>query len=323
MFCKGAGEIPYQGHKFLTGHCYYGGRITDRNDKRLLLTLLDHHYKGESIGAELESTIYRIPDSPNVDSTSHYIASLPLDTPPQLFGIHPNANIFRKSIAETNNLITGTMMSQTELLEHFRQQGEAQMNRAGLLPACESLLGKIPEPINEKMVLDNFPLSAPNALNLVLYKETLQYNGICRYVSSSLAELTRMLKGEVGSTAELERIKECLAKQLVPKNWMRNAFRTNKNLPGFLQELIERIKFFRSWVEDGEPTALWITAFICPQAVFAALRWNCSNHTKRRVDEVNLKIAPTEFEAKIRQSCLKYSDYCRVSLVGGLVVTLC
>lgn len=319
MFCKSPDEIPYDGHKFLTGQCYYGGQITDRNDRRLLLTLLEHLYKGESFGEELQSSLYKIPHHPNKGNMLDYIAGLPLDTPPQLLGLHPNANNFRKSIAETRNLITGTMMSQPELVERFRQQNELQANRSGLLTACESILSKIPEPINVKVILDNFPLSAPNAaLNLVLYNETLQYNEICKYVSSSLLELIRTLRGEVNSTGELEHIQQCLAKQTVPEKWILNAFQTKKSLSGFLQELTERIKFFKSWLEDGEPTTLWMGAFLCPQAVFAALRWNCAKHTKRCVEEIRLRITATEFEAKIRQSCLKYSDFCRVS-EGGWV----
>lgn len=317
MFCKNFDEIPYEGHKFLTGHCYYGGRITDTNDRRLLLTLLDHMYKGESFGqAPAALTIYKIPDQPHRKQTLDYIAALPMDdTPPELFGLHPNAN-YRKSIAEAKNLITGTMVSQNELLERFRQQTQMQSQRTGLLAICESILGKLPEPINEKVIQDNFPLSAPNALHIVLHNETSRYNEICKCIASSLQELIRMLRGEVNATVELEHIEECLGGQTVPDKWTQMAFKTRKNLSGFLQDLVDRMKFFRSWTEDGEPTTLWIAAFLCPQSVFAALRWNCAKHTKRPVDEVNLRISATEFEAQSRMTCLKYSDFCRVSGCG-------
>lgn len=311
QFCKSAvSEIPFEGHKYLTGQCYYGGQITDQNDRRTLLTLLEHLYNSKQSFAD--SMNYQIPDCPDRTSALNYISSLQVDTPPELLGLHANAQLFRKSKVDTDNLILGTMLSQTELLERFRQQTEQQSNRSGLLTTCESILSKVPEPINVKTVLENFPISGQNALNVVLYNETLQYNDICKYVANSLQEVARTLKGEVSSTAAIDRVQECLAKQTVPANWIENTFMTRKNLPGFLHELTERVKFFKAWVEDGEPTTMWIGAFLCPQAVFEALRWNFAKHTKCNVDEVTLKISPTAFEGRNRLTCLKYLDYCRV-----------
>lgn len=313
MFCKSPEEIPYEGHKYLTGHCYYGGRITDTNDRRLLLTLLDHLYRGDSFGQGIESSVYRIPDWPNRTNTLAYIGQLPTtETPPEVYGLHANASHFRKSTAETNNLLSGTMQSQTEFLERFRQQAEAQANRAGLLSACESILAKVPEPANVKVILDNFPLSG-SALNTVLFNETRRLNEICKFIVHSLMELIRMLKGDVNATEDLERLQDSLAKQTVPEKWSAKSFRTRKNLGGFLQELVDRMKFFKAWLEDGEPTTMWISGFLCPQALFAALRWNCAKHTKRPVDEVVLRITPTQFEGHERLTSMEFSDFCRVS----------
>lgn len=320
MFAKSAEAIPYNGHKFLTGHCYYGGKITDLNDRKLLLTLLGHHYKGASFGiGELDSLglHFTLPELPNKQQMLGYISSLPSHTPPQLLGLHPNANNCRKSIVETHALITSTMDSQPELRECFKQQQERLGLRSQLLVSCETILGKIPELINTKLMHECFPLSAPNALNIVLGNETRRYNSICSYVSGAMRELIRGLKGEVGMTGELNAMQECLAKQLVPEKWLKNGFRTNKKLPGFLLELQERLKFFKSWVEDGEPTTMWIGAFLCPQAVFEALRWNHGRHTKQAVDKIHVEIKATKFEVKSWKSCLKYSDFCRVSKKGG------
>lgn len=309
MFCKQFEAIPYEGHKYLTGQCYYGGRVTDPNDRKLLLTLLNHVYKGESFGSGIH--LFKIPDEPTKENTLKYISNLPLDAPPELFGFHPNANV-RKSVRETNNLVTGTMHTQAELLARFRQQNELQSNGSGLLSKCEAILGKIPEQISTKGVLDNFPLSAANSLNTVLFNETLKYNEIWKYISDSLLDLTRALKGEVSSTRELEEMQDYMARQKVPAKWIRNSFNSKKPLSSFLQDLIERFKFFKSWIEDGEPTTMWISAFLCPQSLFAAIQWNCSRNLKVPLNEIVLTIGPTEFESKSRQTSLQYSDFCRV-----------
>lgn len=49
MFLKQYESIPFEGHKYLTGECNYGGRVTDDKDRRLLLSLLDEIYNEETV----------------------------------------------------------------------------------------------------------------------------------------------------------------------------------------------------------------------------------------------------------------------------------
>lgn len=49
MFLKQYGVIPFEGHRYLTGECNYGGRVTDDKDRRLLLSLLNLVYNQDTI----------------------------------------------------------------------------------------------------------------------------------------------------------------------------------------------------------------------------------------------------------------------------------
>lgn len=305
-FCRDLNDIPFDGHRYLTGECYYGGKLTDINDKRLLLTLLDQYFSGSP--EELN-----IPNTPLKDTFLKFIKSISTNRSVELTGLHQNANDFYKSITESNSLIHGTMMSQREFLEMHKQQIEHGISRSGILATCEAMLGKLPELPNLRLVQDNFPMNGSNALNIVLFNEVVQYHAKCKYLSDSLNEVIRMLKGEVNSTAELIEVHESITRQRVPEKWKETVFITKKNLSGFVKELVERIKFFKSWIEDGEPTTMWIGAFLCPQALFEALRWNFSKHSQKSVNLVTMRISPTKFESKNRQSSLEYSDFCRVS----------
>ena len=59
-------EIPFKTITYLTGECNYGGRVTDQQDRRLLLTLLHDYYCPATAYAEgyalcTEHLQYKIP----------------------------------------------------------------------------------------------------------------------------------------------------------------------------------------------------------------------------------------------------------------------
>lgn len=49
MFLDAYGSIPFEGHKYLTGECNYGGRVTDDKDRRLLMSLLNKMYNEKTV----------------------------------------------------------------------------------------------------------------------------------------------------------------------------------------------------------------------------------------------------------------------------------
>jgi dynein heavy chain len=52
MFLEQYNRIPFEGHKYLTGECNYGGRVTDDKDRRLLSSLLNVFYNEGTVEVE-------------------------------------------------------------------------------------------------------------------------------------------------------------------------------------------------------------------------------------------------------------------------------
>lgn len=99
---------------YTTGECNYGGRVTDDNDRRLLLVLLKDYYHEKLLtDSEYNFTpkdIYKLPfDLDSHQSFIDYIKTLPLNSDPGVFGFNPNADI-TKDLGETNQLFDSLLI---------------------------------------------------------------------------------------------------------------------------------------------------------------------------------------------------------------------
>ena len=133
-FMFDAEDIPFDSVHFMTGHINYGGRVTDDNDRILLISLLQKFYGRvilepsyfkETLPAKRKpgakkgprATVapepftffgqqqYRIPAAlHSLPDIYQYVASLPDTDAPEIFGMHQNANISYQQ-TESNNLI--------------------------------------------------------------------------------------------------------------------------------------------------------------------------------------------------------------------------
>jgi dynein heavy chain len=88
----------------------YGGRVTDDKDVRLIKAMLRRYFCPEVMNDSYRLSkldIYYAPSEGPIEDTMNYIDSLPLDEDPEVFGLHPNANIVyeKKTVAEFSDTI--------------------------------------------------------------------------------------------------------------------------------------------------------------------------------------------------------------------------
>ena len=90
-------EIPFKALHYLTSECYYGGKVTDSMDRRLLIELLKVFYNEEVLKDKYcfsSKEYYYIPREPkDLPEAIEFIESLPDINEPELYGLHANAAI--------------------------------------------------------------------------------------------------------------------------------------------------------------------------------------------------------------------------------------
>jgi len=88
MFINDYEKPPLEALIYLTGECNYGGRVTDDQDRRLILSILQIFYCDEVINDDgyrfSSSGMYYAPSKGSYDSYVEYIRSLPLIPHPEV-----------------------------------------------------------------------------------------------------------------------------------------------------------------------------------------------------------------------------------------------
>jgi len=148
LFLDATDEIPWDALLFVTGHINYGGRVTDDQDRRCLLTVLEKFCSAPCLSDTYKYTpsgIYYAPPDGKIEAYREYIDQLPMVDSPEIFGLHENANI-NYNIIESNRVVETVLGIQPRL----------QTVAGGLTPdeivleKAKEFLDKLPEELDQK-----------------------------------------------------------------------------------------------------------------------------------------------------------------------------
>ncbi|PVD32839.1 hypothetical protein C0Q70_08286 [Pomacea canaliculata] len=265
-------KIPWNSLKYLIGEVMYGGRAIDDFDRRILRTYMNE-YMGDFIFDTFqpfhfycdETVDYCIPVDGPRDNYVDYIETLPLANTPEVFGLHPNAEIGYYTQAARD------MWS--HLVELQPQTGEsgAGISREEFIDKIATdVLNKLPaefelDKIRKKYGLDVSPTT------VVLLQELERFNSLIGRMRKSLATLKRALAGEVGMSSELDDVARSLFNGVIPGIWRRLAPDTLKSLANWMIHFEKRFSQYNSWVNEGEPPVMWLSGLHIPESYLTAL----------------------------------------------------
>jgi dynein heavy chain, axonemal len=300
------GKISWPTVQYMVAEVQYGGKITDDLDRRLFSTyarlwvcenvLAD----GFSFAPKPDSRIATWPEgfhpqSPDFDVVDKYLeyASSFVDVdPPEIFGLHPNADLtFRAE--EAADFVTTMSMTQPRQVGGGSKGGKssgAQKLEDIVSSQCDEYLRRLPDEFVEdacrSLVKKRMPLKRPMAVFLLQEVQRLQ--AVIVKVGWTLENVQLAISGDVVMTDELQRAMGDIFDARVPGPWLRTPAGDEfswlaSSLGPWFAGLQERDAQLRSWINDGAPNSYWMTGFFNPQAFLTAMKQEVTReHSKEK-----------------------------------------
>ena len=281
--------IPFSALKYLVGQCNYGGRVTDAQDRRTLMTILEDFYNPNVLNEHKPHSFsscnsYIMPPLGNISEYLKKIRSFPLtEAGPEMYGLHPNANI-SCAVAESTSLLDSVLSLQPR--SSGGDSGDSWDNQ--VMKIANAIETKLPSSFRFdcEAAAIKFPVMHEESLNTVLTQELMRFNGLMRVLDESIIEIQKAIKGIVLMSETLEKVGESMVNGTVPLLWQGVSYPSLKPLNGWIKDLGARLKFFSDWIENGAPKVFWFSGLFFTQSFITGTLQNYARRQQVPIDEI-------------------------------------
>ncbi|CAG9317056.1 unnamed protein product [Blepharisma stoltei] len=264
-------SIPVDAIKYITGEIIYGGRVTDSIDRRTLNSILSSFVSVEVLEHDYAfspSKLYKIPTVHNLDGFKQYVKTLPSEDDPEIFGMHPNANITYQ-IKESELIVLTVLSIQPKEKGRLGKPSDTIVDEI-----AKQILEILPRPL---LISEAGPITFAkeknglmDALATFLMQEISRFNKLLSSIRASLEDLRKAIRGLALMSDELDLTYVSILNNQVPHLWQKVAYPSLKPLGIWVDDLVARTNFIRTWLKLGPPNAFWISCFFFPQGFLTA-----------------------------------------------------
>jgi dynein heavy chain len=296
------GEVPWETLQFVVGQINYGGRVTDDNDRKNLMATLglfldpDIMNPGHTFSPSGIYQIFNGCHEATLKDFNAYVDSLPLVDPPEIFGMHENANIaFQQQ--ESDNILEVVLSVQprvagggggktpeeivTSLATNFAERVPDDLTREGAHATAFIIMQ------DTKMM---------ESMGTCLGQEMARFNNLLGALRASLGMLKRAIAGFIVMTAELDGMFQSFMNNKVPKNWEGKGYPSLKPLSSWYTDMVLRVEFFHDWISNGKPYSYWISSFFFPQGFLTSVLQAFARSNMVPVDILSNQVVVQDFD---------------------------
>lgn len=116
----------------------------------------------------------------------------------------------------------------------------------------------------------------------------------------------------------LETVHKAMSIGRLPDAWASKSYPSLKPLGSYINDLLARLGFFQSWIDDGEPDIHWISGFYFTQSFLTAVMQNHSRKNDLPIDRLRMKFDFTSFDFDEIQKP-QFGVYIKVFIVFFLI----
>ena len=286
MFLDKYSEVPFKVIKELSGQIHYGGRVTDDWDRRTLMTILEGFITPEILTdgfAFSHSGIYNSIPATDQKGYLEYLETWPLNTAPEGFGLHENADI-TCARNETFDTLASIVLLQGETT---KKSGAGKSPEEIVTELAINILSKIRQPWDVGVFQKKYPTKYEDSMNTVVVQEVIRFNKLIVVLRQSLEAIPLAVKGLVVMSKELEEVTKAMFANTVPNMWAEKAYPSLKPLASWVTDLVQRLQMIEQWYELGHPKTFWISGFFFPQAFLTGILQNFARKKQISIDLIS------------------------------------
>jgi dynein heavy chain len=300
MFLDEQDQIPWESLVYVTGQINYGGRVTDDQDRRCLMTILEQYYTVAVLDDDYrfsESGLYYSPVEGSLEAMINYTRSLPLEEQPEVFGMHINA-LTAFNVNETNRLIDTILGIQPRIASSGDGDALGPDQLADNVAA--DIQQKMPPNLDPEQccpgLFDRDPETGQmDSLATVLIQEVDRFNGLLDVLRQSLVLVRRSIKGIIVMSGDLEEIYDSFLLNRVPKLWSTAAYPSLKPLSSWWKDLQDRMEFMHNWNKTGVPPSVCLPYIFFTQGFLTgALQKHARKHVIP-IDSISFSFLMTKY----------------------------
>ncbi|KAJ9508838.1 hypothetical protein QJQ45_028152, partial [Haematococcus lacustris] len=276
MDAKKASQPTWETVRYMISCIQYGGRITDDFDQLLMDTFAEKYFHPGvlAVGYELyrderSGFQYRVPDSNDIDVFRQSIELLPGTESPEVFGLHPNADVTFRTLQVQEAVYT--------ILDTMPKGGTAAggLSREEIVDKiCEDLLSKVPPMFDReetKEKLKKLPGGPTVPLTVHLRQELDRLNTIIRLATTTLKNLRLAIAGTIALSGNLIEAVDALFIARIPSFWLAKSWEAT-TLGNWFTGMLQRYDQLNKWLNLGRPKGYWMTGFFNPQGFLTAMK---------------------------------------------------